>query len=79
MSNLVEVIQQYGPIFGILTGVAAVLGLAFKIYKTAHDRHVRELQEQIVQKNHEIDTLEREGYEKFRIVNEELKGQLDLA
>jgi chromosome partitioning protein len=79
MNSLVEVIQQYGPLFGILAGAATVLGVAFTIYKAAHDRQVRELRAQISQKDHEIDSLKREGYEKFRVVNEELQEQLKLA
>jgi TolA-binding protein len=77
--NLVEFIQQYGPLFGILAAVATVLGVAFKIYRTDHDRQVRDLREQIDQKNREIDTLKREGYEKFQKLNEGLQEQLELA
>lgn len=77
--NLVEFIQQYGPLFGILAAVATVLGVAFTIYKAAHDRQVRELLAQIDQKDHEIDTLKREGYEKFQQVNDELQEQLKMA
>jgi hypothetical protein len=41
--DLAELFQQYGPLFGILAAVATVLGVAFTIYKTAHDRHVKAL------------------------------------
>ena len=79
MNFSVEVIQQYGPLFGILAGAATVLGVAFTIYKAAHDRQVRELSAQVRQKDHDIETLKREGYEKWRVVNEQLKEQLELA
>ena len=79
MNFSVEVIQQYGPLFGILAGAATVLGVAFTIYKAAHDRQVRDLQAQIRRKDHEIETLRKEGYDKFRVVNEQLQEQLDLA
>ena len=35
MNSFAEVVQQYGPLFGILAAVAGILGLAFKIYKSA--------------------------------------------
>jgi chromosome partitioning protein len=79
MNPLVELVQQYGPLFGILAAVATVLGVAFTIYKTAHDRQVKELREQMHQKDLEIDRLKREGYEKFRAVNEQLQEQLKQA
>jgi hypothetical protein len=61
--DLAELFQQYGPLFGILAAVATVLGVAFTIYKTAHDRQVKDLREQVAQKDHRIEVLEREGPE----------------
>ena len=79
VSQVVAFFQQYGPIFGVLTGIAAVLGLAFTIYKAAHDRHVKALLDQIRQKDHEIAELKRFGHEELRRVNEQLQGQLEKA
>ena len=79
MNSVVEIVQQYGPLFGILAAVATVLGVAFKIYKAAHDREERELRAQIGQQDREIETLKKEGYEKFRVVNEQLQEQLEQA
>ncbi len=45
MNPLVELVQQYGPLFGILAAVATVLGVAFTIYKSAHDRQEKALLE----------------------------------
>jgi chromosome partitioning protein len=69
MNPLVELVQQYGPLFGILAAVATVLGVAFTIYKAAHDRQVRELQ-------HRIDELQREGAEALRPLVKQLQTQL---
>lgn len=79
MSPLVQVVQQYGPLFGILTAVGSLLGLAFTFYKTAHDRHVKQLRAQILQKDAEIEALKREGYTKFEDLNDQLQKQLDHA
>ncbi len=79
MNPFIEFVQQYGPLFGVLAAIATVLGLAFTIYKAAHDRHMRDLREQVQQKDVEIDRLKREGYEKFRVVNEQLQEQLKQA
>jgi hypothetical protein len=72
MNSFIEVVQQYGPLFGILAAVAPVLGVAFTIYKTAHDRQVRDLREQLGQKERRIETLEREGPEGQRLLNDQL-------
>src|SRR5437667_12561444 len=40
MPSLLEFLQQNAAIFGTLTGVVAVLGLAFSIYKASHDSRV---------------------------------------
>ena len=64
---------------GILAAVATVLGVAFTIYKTAHDRQVRDLREQLGQKDRRIETLEREGPEGLRLLNEQLQTQLNEA
>jgi cellulose biosynthesis protein BcsQ len=79
MNPFVALVQQYGPLFGGLTALATVLGLAFTIYKAAHDRHLKDLTEQLQQKDLEIDRLKREGYEKFQAVNEQLQDQLKRA
>jgi chromosome partitioning protein len=79
MNSLVEVVQQYGPLFGILAAVATVLGVAFTIYKTAHDHQVKDLREQLGQKDRRIETLEREGPEGLRLLNEQLQDQLGVA
>ena len=77
MNQFIPFFQQYAPLFAVLAAVATVLGVAFTIYKTAHDRQVKDLREQVRQKDHRIEQLEREGYDKFRVVNEQLQGQLE--
>jgi cellulose biosynthesis protein BcsQ len=76
MNSFVEIVQQYGPLFGILAALATVLGVAFTIYKTAHARVVRNLRNQIAQKDRRIATLEREGPEGLRLLNDQLQKQL---
>jgi hypothetical protein len=56
-----------------------LLGVAFTIYRAAHDRQVRRLREQSRQKEHEILVLKREGNGQFKIVNERLEKELDEA
>jgi chromosome partitioning protein len=77
MNTVVEIVQQYGPLFGILAAVATVLGVAFTIYKTAHDKQVRELRAQIHQKDQEAERLKREGNEALRPLVKQLQQQLD--
>jgi cellulose biosynthesis protein BcsQ len=79
MNSFVEVVQQYGPLFGILAAVATVLGVAFTIYKTAHDRHVKALREQIAELQQELDRLRKEGNEALRPLVEQLRHQLEQA
>lgn len=79
MSFIVDLAQQYGPLIAILAGVATILGVAFGFYKSGHDRHLRELAEQVRQKDVEIETLKREGYSKFEVVCSQLKEQLEQA
>jgi hypothetical protein len=63
MNPFILFVQQYAPLFAVLAAVATVLGLAFTIYKTTHDRQVKDLHEQIRQREHRITTFEREGPE----------------
>src|SRR5262249_37370303 len=72
MNSLVEVLQQYGPLFGILAAVVTVLGVAFTISKSAHDRLVTDLRDQVREKDRRIETLEKEG---LRLVNEQFTNQ----
>src|SRR5262245_39749262 len=79
MNSFVEVVREFGPLFGILAAVATVLGVAFTIYKTAHDRLVKDLRDQSREKDRRIETLEREGPEGLRLLNEQLQKQLGEA
>jgi chromosome partitioning protein len=79
MNPLVEFLQQNASVFAILAAVATVLGVAFTIYKTSHDRLVKDLREQIRQKDRRIETLEREGPEGLRLLNRQLGEQLEQA
>lgn len=86
MNQYIEFFHEYYPLFAILAAVATVLGVAFTIYKTAHDRQVKALLEQlrekdheIAQKNQEIAELKRTGHEELRLVNEQLQEQLEQA
>src|SRR5256885_292259 len=76
MNSIVEIVQQYGPLFGILAAVATVLGLAFTIYKTAHDRQVKDLQRRNAELAQENERLNKEGNEALRPLVEELRKQL---
>lgn len=69
MNPLMEFVQQYGPLFAVLAAIATVMGLAFTIYRAAHDRQVRALHRQ-------IDELKRDGPEGLRPLVKELQGQL---
>src|SRR5262245_48445554 len=63
VNQLVDFIQQSGPLFGVLGAIVTVLGLAFTIYKTGHNRHVRALRDQLRQRDREIADLKRTGHE----------------
>ena len=76
MNPLIEFVQQYAPLFAVLAAIATVLGVAFTIYKTAHDRQVRDLQEKIRQKEREITELKRTGHDELRLAIEQLQGQV---
>jgi chromosome partitioning protein len=79
VNPFIEFFQQYTPLFAVLAAIATVLGVAFTIYKTAHDRQVRGLLEQIRQKDHEITELKRTGHEELHLVNQQLQTQLEHA
>jgi Mrp family chromosome partitioning ATPase len=76
MNSVVEIVQQYGPLFGILAAVATVLGLAFTIYRAAHDRQVKDLQRRNADLTQENETLKAEGNEALRPLVEQLRKQL---
>src|SRR5262249_34000099 len=76
MNPFVQVVQQYGPLFGILAAVATVLGVAFKIYKTAHDHHVKALQDANNERRQEVETLRPEGAETLRPLVEQLRKEV---
>jgi cellulose biosynthesis protein BcsQ len=79
VNPFITFVQQYAPLFGVLAAIATVLGVAFAIYKAAHERQVKALLEQIRQKDHEIAELKRTGHEELRLVNGQLQEQLELA
>jgi cellulose biosynthesis protein BcsQ len=79
VNPFVELVQSYVPLFAVLAAIATVLGLAFTIYKAAHERHVKALLAQLHQKDYEISELKRAGHEEFRLVNEQLQEQLAQA
>ena len=79
MNSVVEFFQQYGPLFGILTGVASVLGVAFTIYKTAHDRRVKDLLREIESLKREIEDLGKIRDVTLAPLVVELKGQLTAS
>ena len=79
MSHFVEIIQQYGPLFGILAAIATVLGVAFKIYKSSHDQHVIALKDDIRRLERELKKYQGEAPGGLKQLNEQLLQQLDEA
>ena len=79
MNSFAEVVQQYGPLFGILAAVAGILGLAFKIYKSAHDRQVKALQKRNDELAKENEQLRTEDAEALRPLVKQLEAQLEDA
>jgi chromosome partitioning protein len=79
MNALIEFFQQYGPFFGILTGVGTVLGVAFTIYKAAHDRQVKALQRRSEELERDNEKLRIEGTEALRPLVTQLQRQLEEA
>src|SRR5690349_20431507 len=79
MTRIIEFLQQNGPVFAVLAAIVTILGVAFSIYKTSHKRQVKDLREQIRQKDRRIETLEREGPEGLRLLNQQLQEQLEKA
>jgi cellulose biosynthesis protein BcsQ len=77
VNSFVQLVQQYGPVFGALAALTTVRGVAFRIYKTAHDRQVKGLLDQLRQKDREITVLKRDGPDGLRRINEDLRTQLD--
>jgi cellulose biosynthesis protein BcsQ len=77
VTPVIEFFQQNTSLFVVLGAVATILGFAFTIYKSAHDRQVRHLREEIRQKEHEIAALKREGNGQFKAVTERLQKELD--
>src|SRR5262245_53221718 len=77
MNPFIEFIQEYGPLFGILTAVGTVLGVAFTIYKAAHDRQIKALQRGKHELQVENERLKREGNEALRPLVKQLQSQLD--
>lgn len=73
MDHLIDLFQQYGPLFGILAGLTTVLGLAFTIYKTAHDRHVKALED----RNKELEAEIATNSGPLQQLIEQLQGQLE--
>jgi hypothetical protein len=86
MHQLVEFVQEYGAVlgilFGTLTGVGTVLGVAFTFYRSGHNRHVKtlerefkELQRQLATGNEALRPLVTQ-VEKER---DDLKARLQVA
>jgi hypothetical protein len=73
MNSLVEFFREYGPLFGILAAVATVLGLVFKIYKTAHDKHVVALQSRIAQLEQEAEKEDGQSQQLIAQLKDQLK------
>jgi hypothetical protein len=79
VNQFIEFVQQYAPLFAVLAAVATVLGLAFTIYKTAHDRQVRALNRRIADLEKEAERLRIEGNEALRPLVVQLEKQLEEA
>ena len=63
MHPVVDFLQQNTSVFVVLGAVATILGVAFSFYKTYHNRQLRDLRDQIRQKDRRIEILEKEGPE----------------
>jgi chromosome partitioning protein len=61
VDQFVEILRQYGFLFTVLGGVAAVSGLAFAIYKASHDKVVRFLNARIHGLEQELKTAREAG------------------
>jgi chromosome partitioning protein len=68
--------QEYGPLFGILAAVATVLGVAFTIYRSAHNRQVHALEVRLNDLTTDNNTLRQEDNEALRPLVKQLEGQL---
>src|SRR4051794_3604902 len=77
MFAIVELVQEYGPLFGILAAVGSVLGVAFTFYKAAHDRQVKTLQRRNDELQDENERLRREGTESLRPLVGQLQSDLE--
>jgi septal ring factor EnvC (AmiA/AmiB activator) len=79
VNPFIQLVQQYAPLFGVLAAVATVLGVAFTIYKTAHDRQVKALQRRIDEFQDDNERLRKEGTETLRPLVEQLRDQVEQA
>jgi cellulose biosynthesis protein BcsQ len=77
--NLPEFISQSGPLFVVLGGLATVLGLAFAFYKASHHRHVKLLNSQIRQLQHELAEKTKNEPRSSKQLNEQLRQRLAKA
>jgi cellulose biosynthesis protein BcsQ len=77
MNPLAEMIQQYGPLIGILAAAATVLGVAFGIYKASHNRHVVFLRERLHQLEQQLKKCKEDDPEVLRQLVDQLRSQID--
>jgi len=77
--NVPEFIAQSGPLFAMLGGLATVLGLAFAFYKASHNRHVRLLNSQIRQLQHDAAEKRKHEPQNSKQINEQLRQMVGKA
>jgi chromosome partitioning protein len=77
--TLPDFIAQSGPLFAVLGGLATVLGLAFAFYKASHNRHVKLLNSQIRQLQHDLVEKRKNEPGNSKQLNEQLQRQLGYA
>jgi chromosome partitioning protein len=71
--------QQNAATFGVIAALVSVLGVAFGLYKAAHNRHVQGLKDQIHHLEHQLADYKAGDPEGLKQLNDRLSEQLDAA